>query len=208
MRSLLAASAGGSGGRRLVRAVRDGIERGVTDRRRLSAPALGFGLAAVIALVDQIVKWVIVYPLSLETIGQIRLVSFFDLTFMRNFGVSFGALSASTDTGRWLLVALTAGIAIAIAVWLRRERVRADAIPLGMILGGAIGNIIDRARLGYVIDYADLHFGEFRPFAIFNVADAAISIGVLLLIARSLLVRDKDANTGAATPRATEEVTR
>lgn len=180
----------------------------MTDRRRLSAPALGFGLAAVIALVDQIVKWVIVYPLSLETIGQIRLVSFFDLTFMRNFGVSFGALSASTDTGRWLLVALTAGIAIAIAVWLRRERVRADAIPLGMILGGAIGNIIDRARLGYVIDYADLHFGEFRPFAIFNVADAAISIGVLLLIARSLLVRDKDANTGAATPRATEEVTR
>ena len=59
-----------------------------------------------------------------------------------------------------------------------------------MVLGGALGNIVDRVRLGYVVDYADLHFGEFRPFLVFNVADAAITIGVLLLLVRALLMRD------------------
>ncbi len=187
-------------------ALRDGIERSVSVPSRLSAPALGFGLATLIALVDQVAKWLVLYPLSLETVGQVRLISFFDLTYVRNYGVSFGALQAQSETARWLLVALTAAIAAGVAVWLTREKLRGEALALGMILGGAIGNIIDRVRLGYVIDYADLHFGDFRPFAIFNVADAAITIGVLLLIARSLLVRDKDAKTGAATPRATEEV--
>ena len=66
---------------------------------------------------------------------------------------------------------------------------------LGLVLGGAIGNIVDRVRLGYVVDYADLHFGEWRPFLIFNLADAAITIGVLILLARALLLRDKGAKT-------------
>ena len=60
-----------------------------------------------------------------------------------------------------------------------------------MILGGALGNIIDRVRFGYVVDFADLHFGAFRPFMIFNVADACITIGVLLLVARALLLGEK-----------------
>ena len=63
---------------------------------------------------------------------------------------------------------------------------------LSLILGGALGNIKDRFELGYVIDYADLHFGTFRPFLIFNIADAAITIGVVIILARSLFVRDKD----------------
>ncbi len=57
-------------------------------------------------------------------------------------------------------------------------------------MGGALGNIVDRSRFGYVVDYADLHFGEWRPFLVFNVADAAITIGVLLLLVRALLMRD------------------
>jgi len=61
------------------------------------------------------------------------------------------------------------------------------------VLGGALGNIIDRVRFGYVVDFADLHFGEWRPFLVFNVADAAITIGVLVLLARALLVRDRPA---------------
>lgn len=61
-----------------------------------------------------------------------------------------------------------------------------------MILGGALGNIVDRMRLGYVIDYADLHFGDWRPFLIFNLADAAITIGVLLLLAQMLFFSKKD----------------
>mgnify|MGYP006220394187 CR=1 FL=1 len=58
-------------------------------------------------------------------------------------------------------------------------------------LGGALGNIVDRVRFGYVVDYADLHFGEWRPFLVFNVADAAITIGVLILLIRALFVREK-----------------
>ena len=62
-------------------------------------------------------------------------------------------------------------------------------IALGMVLGGALGNILDRVRLGYVVDYADLHFGTFRPFLVFNVGDAAISIGVVILLLRAFLTR-------------------
>src|SRR3546814_2927373 len=97
-----------------------------------------------------------------------------------------GFLTAGTDTGRWLLVALTAAISIGVTFWLWREKRRDDTIALALVLGGAIGNIVDRVRYGYVVDFADLHFGDWRPFLIFNVADAAITIGVLLLLFRAL----------------------
>jgi len=76
-------------------------------------------------------------------------------------------------------------------VWLLREKHLPEVAALGMVLGGALGNIHDRATLGYVVDYADLHFGDFRPFQIFNLADAAISIGVVIILARSFLSREK-----------------
>ncbi len=75
-----------------------------------------------------------------------------------------------------------------------RERNRDDAFALGLILGGALGNIADRVRLGYVVDYADFHIGGYRPFLIFNLADACITIGVLILLARALLLREKAAS--------------
>ena len=76
-----------------------------------------------------------------------------------------------------------------------REQAKGDVIALAMILGGALGNIVDRVRYGYVVDFADLHFGDFRPFMIFNVADACITLGVLLLVARALLFGEKTAST-------------
>jgi signal peptidase II len=99
--------------------------------------------------------------------------------------------SRCDDTQRWILVAITALVAIAVAVWMTRERAKGDVFALSLILGGAIGNILDRIRHGFVVDFADLHFGTFRPFLIFNVADACITIGVLLLVARALLLREK-----------------
>jgi signal peptidase II len=80
-----------------------------------------------------------------------------------------------------------------------REKDMGEIAGLALILGGALGNIRDRFELGYVIDYADFHIGTFRPFLIFNIADAAITIGVVIILARSLLVRDKaDTETGDA----------
>ena len=78
-------------------------------------------------------------------------------------------------------------------MWIGREKNRLDQAALGMVLGGALGNILDRARHGYVVDFADLHFGAFRPFLIFNVGDAAISIGVAILLLRAFLTRKEDA---------------
>ncbi len=88
---------------------------------------------------------------------------------------------------------MTGAIALAVAFWMTRERNPVDQVALGCVLGGALGNILDRVRFGYVVDFADLHFGEWRPFLVFNVADAAITIGVLVLLARALLVRDRPA---------------
>ena len=102
-----------------------------------------------------------------------------------------GFLTTDSDLERWLLVGLTAAIAAFVATWLWREKRRDDVIALGLVLGGALGNIIDRVRLGYVVDYADLHFGDIHPFLVFNVGDAAITIGVLLLVLRALLTRER-----------------
>jgi len=82
-------------------------------------------------------------------------------------------------------------IAVGVLVWMFREPNKQDQIGLGLVMGGAIGNILDRVRFGYVVDFADLHFGVWSPFLVFNVADAAITIGVLILLVRALLVRDK-----------------
>jgi signal peptidase II len=154
---------------------------------------LGFGIAGAIFVMDQLTKWIVTYPLELQQRGEIRLLPFFDLRWVENRGVSMGFLTADTDLGRWLLVALTAAISAGVILWLWQERRRDDAIALAFVLGGALGNIVDRVRYGYVVDFADLHFGEWRPFLIFNVADAAITIGVLLLLFRALLTREKKA---------------
>ena len=151
----------------------------------------GFGLAATTFAADQAVKWLLLGPLRLPQVGQITLAPIFNLTFAGNPGVSLSLFAASSDAQRWGLVALTAAIALGVLVWLWREARVAEALPLGLILGGALGNIRDRVNFGFVIDYADLHFGAFRPFLVFNLADAAISIGVVIILARSFLSREK-----------------
>jgi signal peptidase II len=154
--------------------------------------ALGLTLAALIFAFDQLTKYVVTYPLDLrnQPDREIHLFSFFDLRWVENRGVSMGFLTAGSDTARWLLVALTAAISAGVIYWMWREKRRDDTIALAFVLGGALGNIVDRIRYGFVVDFADLHFGEWRPFLIFNVADAAITIGVLLLLFRALLTRD------------------
>ena len=156
----------------------------MADRR------LGFVVAAIVFAVDQLTKWIVTGPLAINRLGdQLVLLPIFNLTYTENNGISLGLLNATNPTGRWMLVALTSAIAIAVAVWIGREKNRVDQAALGLVLGGALGNILDRTRFGYVVDFADLHFGEFRPFLVFNVSDAAISIGVVILLLRAFLTR-------------------
>lgn len=165
-----------------------------------SAPSyrrFGIIVAVTIALLDQLIKFAVMELIDLPSRGAfgIEILPFFNLTFTQNFGVSMGFLHADSPLMRWALIAMTIGIASFVAAWMWREKARDDVIALGMILGGAVGNIVDRVRLGYVIDYADLHIGQWRPFLIFNLADAAITIGVLILLARAILLREKTAKT-------------
>ncbi len=163
------------------------------------ARIIGLVIAATIFAVDQWVKRIVDVDLGMKLYDNIELLPFFDLTRVHNFGVSMGMFEATSPEMRWGLVLVTAVIAGVVFVWMLRERVFGDILGLSFILGGALGNIVDRYRFGYVLDYADLHFGEFRPFLIFNVADAAITIGVVIILARALFVRDKadDTDTSA-----------
>ena len=161
---------------------------GLFTRNRL----IGFVFAVFIAVIDQVVKWYVIGPLALREIGNIHLMPFFDLTYTENRGISLGMLQATDMETRWLLVAMTAVIALVVLVWMMREKALGEILGLALILGGAVGNIRDRYDLGYVIDYADFHIGTFRPFLIFNIADAAITIGVVIILARSLFVREKE----------------
>ncbi len=147
-------------------------------------------VAALVFALDQLSKWVVTGPLGLNRIGdQLVLLPIFNFTYTQNIGISLGLLNANSPAARWLLVAMTSAIALAVAYWIAREKNRPDQIALGMVLGGALGNIVDRARFGYVVDFADLHFGTLRPFLIFNVGDAAISIAVAVLLLRAFLIR-------------------
>lgn len=155
-------------------------------------PVIGLVTAAAVFALDQLVKYLVTGPLGLNSLGESTdVLPIFTLRFVENHGVSLGLLRADSDAMRWLLVALTGAIGIGVAYWMTREKNRQDLFALGLILGGALGNILDRVRLGYVVDYADLHFGNWSPFLVFNLADAGITIGVLILLARALLVREK-----------------
>ena len=154
---------------------------------------VGCVVALLIFAVDQWSKNYVTKTLGIDRIGDaMELLPIFDLRFTRNFGVSLGMFEATSPEMRWGLVAVTGLIALVVTIWMLREKLLGDIFALSLILGGALGNIKDRYDLGYVVDFADLHFGEFRPFLIFNVADAAITIGVVIVLARAFFMRDKD----------------
>ncbi|WP_156255212.1 signal peptidase II [Sandarakinorhabdus oryzae] len=151
----------------------------------------GYLLALIVLILDQISKYWVLEVIHLPMRGGIDVWPFFRLTFVGNVGVSMGLLQAGSDLGRWLLTAVTGAIAIAVALWLRRETNRIDIAALGLVLGGAMGNILDRIRFGYVVDF--LHFfWEQYSFWVFNLADAAITLGVILLLGRAVLAKPSD----------------
>lgn len=158
----------------------------------------GFALALGVFGIDRAIKALVAGPLQLQAVGVIKLLPFFDLRWTENYGVSYGMFTADSSEMKFALLAMTGLIALGVAIWMLREKVLGEILALALVLGGALGNIYDRATRGFVIDYADLHIGEWRPFLIFNLADAAITVGVLILLARSLLSREKPAEAADA----------
>ena len=140
------------------------------------------GLAVLVA--DQASKWWVLHGIELPEIGRVFLLPVLNLTMVWNRGVTFGLL---TGFGTWsylLLAAIALAVVAALGVWLRRAESPVVALSLGAIAGGAIGNVIDRLRFGAVVDFIDVHVGEWHWY-VFNVADAAIVCGVAALILES-----------------------
>jgi signal peptidase II len=149
---------------------------------------LAYWLAAIIFAVDQLSKYAIIHLLRLPEAESIALLPVFSLTWVENRGVSMGMLTAGSEIERWLLVAVTGLIAVVVAFWAWRSRALVENIALGLVFGGALGNILDRVRLGYVVDFVHLHLGRWS-FYVFNVADAAITTGVVILLLLALTGR-------------------
>ena len=154
---------------------------------------LGYIVAALVFLLDQASKYWVLEVIHLPERGFIDVLPVFRLTFVGNVGVSMGLFAAGTDLSRWLLTAVTTGIAVAVALWIRKETQRPEVIALGLVLGGAIGNIVDRVRFGYVVDFLHFFWREYS-FWVFNVADAGITLGVLVLLVRALISPKEKAN--------------
>jgi signal peptidase II len=150
-------------------------------------PVMGGIIALAVVLVDQIVKAGVLAHFGRSEFDSRPLTPFLDLTLRLNRGISFSLFARDSASGEAGLLAVTLAATGLLAWWLVRSRSALPAVGLGLIIGGALGNAIDRLAHGAVIDYLDLHaFG--RHFFVFNVADAAINIGVVLLILDLLLV--------------------
>jgi signal peptidase II len=154
----------------------------------------GLLIAAAVFIADQISKYLILGPLGFSPIGCLQggygcgyldLSAIFDLRMVWNRGVSFGMFRADSGMGRWALVLMSFVISGVFVWWLRSAVRKLTGVALGLVIGGALGNVIDRIRFGAVVDFLDFS-GLFFPW-VFNVADAAITVGAGLLLLDFLL---------------------
>ena len=143
-----------------------------------------YAIALAVIVLDQLSMYWILYVYDLPGRLSEQVAGPFPLTMVWNQGVSFGLLRADADLGRWLLVVFSIVVAIILAFWARKADRGLLAAALGLVMGGAIGNAIDRARFGAVVDFIDVSRLYF-PW-VFNIADSGITIGVVLLLLDSL----------------------
>ena len=144
-------------------------------------PAAWLWLSAIVVLFDQATKFLVTR--FLELYERVEVLPILDFTYVQNTGAAFSFLAGASGWQRWFFIALSSTVSVGLAVWLTRlpRGRRMMAISLAMIIGGAVGNVIDRVMHGYVIDFVHAHLhGAYFPA--FNVADSSITIGAILLI--------------------------
>ena len=139
-------------------------------------------------MLDQLTKWLIL-DVVMQPPRLITVTGFFNIVLAWNRGVSFSMFQSGSAAGPWILAAVALAISIALGVWLTRQRRLVPALALGLIIGGALGNVIDRLRFGAVVDFLDFHAAGYH-FPAFNVADSGITVGVALLIIDGLFAKD------------------
>jgi signal peptidase II len=147
-------------------------------------------VAFIVVVADQVTKWAIIQYIPLY--GKVPLYDFINLTHQQNRGAAFSFLANEGGWQRWFFVLLATGVSAFIGIWLWRIRTQGPMIlaaGLALVLGGAVGNLVDRIYLGYVTDFIQVRFSGvpfFDPFPSFNVADSAITVGAALLIIDAL----------------------
>ena len=150
---------------------------------------LGIGIAAIVVLLDQLSKyWVLNYVLA--TYSYVKVTSFFNIVNAWNTGVSFSMFSSNGSWGTVVLCVLALMIVAMLIWWLKKEKNIMVQVALGMVIGGAIGNVADRIRLGAVFDFLDFYIPGYH-WPAFNLADSAICVGAVLIFANSLLSNKK-----------------
>jgi lipoprotein signal peptidase len=151
---------------------------------------LGVIAGLLVLAADQLSKWWVLNGLDLPALGQVVLLPVLNLTMVRNTGVTFGLLNGLGSWGHVLLTVVALAVVVALGFWLHRAENKVVAVAIGAIAGGAIGNVIDRVRFGWVVDFIHAHvdtpWGDYSWY-VFNVADAAIVCGVAALILESQL---------------------
>jgi signal peptidase II len=157
----------------------------------LTGPLTRFGLAvAVIAcLLDQLSKLYLLFVFDLAANGPVRVGPFLDIVLTRNTGISYGLFQTEGPVGQWVLLAFKAAAVVLLWLWLAHARDRLTALSLGLIIGGAIGNAIDRLAYGWVADFVFFHISTSNwrfNWYVFNLADVAIVAGVIGLLYDSL----------------------
>ncbi|MBN8531166.1 MAG: lipoprotein signal peptidase [Alphaproteobacteria bacterium] len=146
---------------------------------------LGIGVATAVFAMDQISKLLVLHDSSIPE-QPLEITYFFNLVLVWNRGVSFGLFAHNAEAARWMLVAVGLGLSAMVAVWLWRSAARLTSVATGLVLGGALGNILDRLLYGAVVDFLDFHLDAWH-WPAFNIADSAICVGVCLLIIESFL---------------------
>ena len=162
--------------------------------RHRSSAALrtGLVLAVIVIVIDQLSKWWIL-ALFAERPPPVVVTGFFNLVLAWNRGVSFGLLSSGSAWAPWLLSGFGLLVVAALIWWLATSPGRWAAVAIGLIIGGALGNIVDRLRFGAVVDFLDFYVGSYH-WHTFNVADSAISIGVATLLIEGFFGRSAAAD--------------
>jgi signal peptidase II len=149
---------------------------------------LGLVVAAIVALLDQLSK---AWMMRLLADGQaIEVAPVLKLVTVWNYGISFGLFNRGSDDGALILVALAVAICVALLIWVYRAHHPLTGVALGLVIGGAVGNVVDRLRFGAVFDFLYFHLGEWY-WPAFNLADSAITVGVALLFIESLFVKPR-----------------
>lgn len=149
-----------------------------------------FALSALIIIIDQITKYAASSMLLMHE--PVPVLPFFNFTLMHNTGAAFSFLADQGGWQRWFFAALALGVSIVLAVWLYRLKAQKKwlALALSLVLGGAVGNLIDRVYYGYVIDFIDIYYNT-SHWPAFNIADSAITVGAVMLVIDTFRNKEK-----------------